>query len=102
MKVVHTKWFPFGDFKCINICGLVFCKGTFGQVDYNHETVHSAQMAELAFLFFYVIYALEWLFRAVFHTRSAYDGVSFEREAEAHEREDGYLSTRRHYAQWRK
>lgn len=70
--------------------------------DYNHEAIHTAQMKELLYVFFYVIYFLEWLYRLVFHTKTAYIGISFEREAYENEENLKYLDTRKHFAQWRK
>lgn len=69
----------------------------------NHELIHSAQMRELLWLPFYLIYGIEWLVR-LFMTRSpdkAYRSVSFEREAYTHGDDLTYLSRRRHFSQWR-
>lgn len=71
------------------------------EVDYNHEAIHTAQMKELLYVFFYVIYFLEWLYRLIFHTKTAYMGISFEREAYDNEANLNYLDTRKHFAQWR-
>jgi hypothetical protein len=70
--------------------------------DYNHENIHTAQMKELGYIFFYILYFVEWLYRVVFHTRTAYRGISFEREAYTHQYDYGYLEHRAKFAQWRK
>ena len=49
----------------------------------NHERIHTAQMKELLYLPFYLLYGMEWLIRLVMYrnTREAYRNISFEREA---------------------
>lgn len=108
--VVKNKLIPFNGFLAMNILGIVFLRKDYlSEVSeehlvrtMNHETIHTAQMIELLFVGFYVIYLLEWLYRLVFHTKTAYRGISFEREAYGHEDEPEYLETRKHFAQWRK
>lgn len=71
----------------------------------NHESIHTAQMRELAFVFFYVAYLLEWVWRIVEargDTMKAYHRISMEREAYKHDHDFDYLRHRRHFAQWRK
>lgn len=110
MKVVMNNLIPVPGFAAINIFGICFVRKTAWErrteevraVIINHESIHTAQMRELLYIGFYVAYLLEWVYRLVFHTRTAYEGISFEREAYAHQEEPGYLATRRHFAQWRK
>jgi len=63
----------------------------------NHERIHTAQMRELAYIPFYIIYMIEWLLRLVMKN-NAYMSISFEREAYRHENEPDYLEKRKHYA----
>mgnify|MGYP003176803810 CR=1 FL=1 len=38
MILVKNKWFPFGNYKAINICGIVFYKGdNLSDKTINHE-----------------------------------------------------------------
>lgn len=38
MILVKNKWFPFGNYKAINICGIVFYKGNdLSNKTINHE-----------------------------------------------------------------
>ncbi|MCM1292357.1 MAG: hypothetical protein NC111_02945 [Bacteroides sp.] len=69
----------------------------------NHERIHTAQMRELLFIPFYIIYFLEWLMRLIQHRNwfKAYKAISFEKEAYTHGDDLTYLAWRRHYAQWR-
>ena len=50
---------------------------------FNHELIHTAQMKELLYLPFYILYGIEWLIRLGMYrnTKEAYRNVSFEREA---------------------
>lgn len=41
MILVKNKWFPFGNYKAINICGIVFYKGdNLSDKTINHEKIH--------------------------------------------------------------
>lgn len=104
MKIIYNKYVPFKGFKAINICGWYFVRDglTMTPHDINHEKIHTAQMRELGYIGFYVLYLLEWVYRLVFHTRTAYRGISFEVEAYCHQFDYKYLSNRKRYAQWKK
>lgn len=108
MRVIVSKILPPKGFVAINLLGVVVVreenKRFFGDKSRNHEAIHTAQMRELGFIFFYVIYVLEWLFnlfRYGFGGDKAYYMISFEREAYEHEAELDYLARRRHFSQWR-
>lgn len=62
-----------------------------------HEKIHTAQMRELAYIPFYLIYLIEWLLR-LFMKSNAYMSIGFEREAYRHENDPTYLKRRKHYA----
>ena len=68
MKVIYNKIIPFKQFKCINLFGLLFVrKGCFmSEKDFNHEAIHTAQMKEMLYVFFYIWYFVEWLIE-IFH-----------------------------------
>lgn len=104
LRIVYSRVIPLPGFRCVNICGVLFVrKGkTVTTTLLNHEAIHTAQMRELGYVLFYVLYVLEWLYRLIFHTRTAYRGISFEREAYRHQAEADYLTMRRRFAQWRK
>jgi len=105
MKVIYNDLIPFKGFKAINLFGVLFvrneCRDRMREEDFNHEEIHTAQMKELLYVWFYILYFLEWVYRLVFHTRTAYEGISFEREAYENQYNLSYLDTRKHYAQWR-
>lgn len=100
MKIVYNRFIPFGKrFLAINIFGVLFAKGKCGPQTINHERIHTAQIRELAFIFFYILYLLEWIVRLLqfrnFYT--AYENISFEREAYANQGNPDYLKQRSHY-----
>ena len=49
----------------------------------NHELIHTAQMKELLYVPFYLLYGIEWLIRLAMYrnAKKAYRNISFEREA---------------------
>lgn len=110
MRIIENKVLPFPGFLGINLFGIIFVRkdvweklnAVQRETVLRHERIHTAQMLELGFLGFYFLYFLEWVLRLIFHTRTAYRGISFEREARAHQWEPGYLTRRRLYSQWRR
>lgn len=103
MIVIENKLIPFRGFKAINLFGVIFVrKGARMTItDFRHEAIHTAQMKELGYVFFYVLYVIEWLYRMC-KSGNAYRNISFEREAYENEDDVYYLRFRQHYAQWRK
>lgn len=105
MKVIYNNIIPFKGFLAINLFGILFVRSKYrGLSPYvlNHEAIHTEQMKELGYVGFYIIYLLEWIYRLVFHTKTAYKGISFEREAYDNESNLDYLGKRKKFAQWRK
>jgi hypothetical protein len=126
MKVIMTKHFPPGSYIAINLFGVVFAKKELPPTTLQHEAIHSKQMAELGYIFFYLIYGIEFLCRFIVWLvkvgrcttydkdgdcytltisdawETAYRTISFETEAYECQGRVGYLKTRKHYAQWRK
>lgn len=100
MKIIRTGLMPGRKLAAINLFGIVFAptSGSLLQRTVNHEAIHTAQMKEMLFIFFYLWYFLEWLFRLRRKT-SAYRRISFEREAYLHEHDNDYLKNRKPY-QW--
>lgn len=101
MHIVKTSWFPFGRYNTINIFTVLFTKLEYLTLKIiNHESIHSAQMREMLFIFFYIWYSIEYLVIRFFHKtqNSAYRDVSFEEEAKEHEDDANYLKHRKHFA----
>lgn len=107
MVIIRNSILPFGKrFAAINLFGILFVK--YGvEIDNNltnHEKIHTAQMRELLYIPFYIIYILEWLlllvrFKGDFYT--AYRKISFEQEAYQNAADLSYLNRRFIFAQWR-
>ncbi len=99
MKIIYNNLIPFNGYKAINLFGVLFVrKGcTMSEIDINHEAIHTTQMKEMLYIFFYVWYIIEWGIR-LFMKGNAYRNISFEREAYANQNNLSYLNTRKRYA----
>ena len=82
MKIVRNHLIPFKGFIAINLFGVLFARheAYISETVLNHKEIHTAQMKELGYVLFYVIYLIEWLIR-LFLPGNAYRNISFEREA---------------------
>lgn len=107
MKVIYNSIIPFKGFAAINLFGVVFARKEcrpLSATALNHEAIHTAQMRELGYIGFYIIYLLEWIYRLPKQWRtgqSAYRAISFEREAYENELHVAWPIARKHFAQWR-
>ena len=103
MKIIHNRFIPFRGFAAINLFGVLFVRRgvRMSPALLNHERIHTAQMRELGYVLFYVIYLVEWLLRLL-RPGNAYRKLSFESEAYRHEGDLRYLSRRPRFAQWRR
>lgn len=99
MKVIVNKYIPFGNFLAVNLFGVLFAKRPVDNFTINHELIHTAQMKELLYIPFYILYGLEWCWKLYIYRdgRKAYRNLSYEREAYTHERDLSYLYHRRHF-----
>lgn len=101
MKIVRNKYIPFTGYKSINLFGVLFVKNSakLSKVDINHEAIHSAQIKEMLYVFFYIWYIIEWLIRLIQFRNSymAYRNTSFEREAYQNQEDLYYLKGRKFY-----
>lgn len=105
MKIIYNNIIPFKGYKAINICGLLFVRkgAVLKESDINHENIHTKQMQELLYVFFYLWYIIEWIVRLLeyFNFHTAYRNISFEWEAYANQYNADYIKTRKHYAWWK-
>lgn len=104
MKIVYNSIIPFEGFKAINLFGLLFVRGSkLNETTIQHEEIHTAQMKELLYIFFYIIYAIEWIILLFKYGsgHKAYRNISFEKEAYNNQNVPNYLQFRKHYAQWK-
>lgn len=112
MKIIYNKFLPFPGFAAINLFGLLFVKKNVAVNKYmiNHELIHTKQMQEMCFLFFYLWYLFEWLIRVMIEVSrrnkcsfrmkliNAYRNISFEREAFSKEFDLKYLGERKFFS----
>lgn len=97
MKIIYNKIIPFKGFLAINLFGIIFARKPLNQYVVNHEKIHTAQMKELAYIFFYILYVLEWFIKLFIYGSKAYYNISFEKEAFNNMYNLDYLKTRKHY-----
>lgn len=111
MKIIYNNIIPFKGFAAINLFGILFvrndCKSQVSDRMINHESIHTAQMKEMLWIFFYLWYIIEWFIKLFKYSDSnedgrgdAYHNISFEREAYDNETNQQYLSSRKHYSWW--
>lgn len=97
--VIYNDIIPFNGYKAINLFGLIFARDTLTPIDINHEEIHTAQMKEQLFVFFYILYLVEYIVN-IFKYKDlskAYHNISFEIEAYSNEKNLDYLKNRKHY-----
>ena len=103
MKIIYNKYLPVKDYAAINLFGIIFAsKESYPLKDYlcNHEAIHTAQMRDLLFLFFYLWYGIEWVIRLIQYrnTKKAYYNISFEREAYRNQYNSEYLKQKKYFS----
>ena len=102
MKIIYNNIIPFEGYKCINLFGVLFARkdAKIDDVTINHESIHTKQMQEMLFIFFYLWYFVEWFIKLFIYINphKTYKNVSFEREAFWMEKDKSYLKVRKHYA----
>ena len=99
MVLVVSKFLFRRSFSGITLWPFVFLKHEYLKKDLvflNHERIHLKQQIELLLLFFYLWYALEYIFRIIQYKNRylAYRNISFEREAYANEKDLQYVDQR--------
>ena len=105
MKIIRNKYIPFKGFRAINLFGILFVRGNaeISEQVIRHETIHTKQMQEMLYIFFYLWYCIEYVYRVFWYAwkvnktkaKSAYHALSFEREAYANEHNTEYLKSRK-------
>lgn len=100
MKIIYNKYLPPKGFSAINLFSIIFARKESNPLSartINHEKIHSMQMTEMLFLFFYLWYGIEWLIRWIQHKdrKRGYYFISFEQEAYKNQYDTTYLSKRK-------
>jgi hypothetical protein len=94
MLIIIKFIFP-SNFNALAIWPFIFLRGKELKNDeilLNHEKIHLKQQKELLWIFFFMIYFIEFLAKIVIYKRLklAYRNISFEREAYLYERDFNY------------
>lgn len=100
MKVIYNKLIPFKPFVAINLFGFVFARKEYKPLyerTLNHERIHTEQMKEMLYIFFYLWYLVEWIVKLFIYGKKAYNNISFEREAYQYDRYVDYVYCRKRY-----
>ena len=111
MKIIYNSIIPFKGFLAINLFGILFVRNEYKnngltQSTINHESIHTEQIKELGYVFFYILYFIEWLIKIPFSwfmknprgvKKWAYKSISFEQEAFYNSKDYTYLDNRKHY-----
>lgn len=108
-KIVFSNIIPFKGFLAINLFGIIVVRKEYAYSLKNqdrlfkmvrHESIHTEQMKELLYIFFYLWYLLEYLIRLIQYRSfsRAYRNISFEREAFDKENDTYYLFIRKRYS----
>lgn len=101
MKIVRNNIIPFRDYNAINLFGVLFVRkdAVINEITLNHEAIHTAQMKELLYIFFYLFYVIDWLIGLVAHLdfMRAYRDICFEKEAYENEKDLDYLQKRKRF-----
>ena len=61
MKIIYNSIIPFKGFLAINLFGILFVRNEYKnngltQSTINHESIHTEQIKELGYVFFYIMY----------------------------------------------
>lgn len=104
MKIIYNRFIPFKGFLVLNLFGVLFVrmygghKPVLQKKTINHESIHTEQMKEMLYVFFYIWYFIEWLVKVLLPPYDkAYKDISFEREAVHNQYDYNYLSSRKRY-----
>lgn len=100
MRVIYNKYIPFKPFTAINLFGLVFARKEGKPLSKNtvyHESIHTEQMKEMLYIFFYLWYLIEWIVKLFIYGKKSYNNISFEREAYQYDRYADYVQFRKKY-----
>lgn len=99
MKKVFNKYVPFKGYIAMYFFGFLFVRKEYKHMltreIENHEYIHHKQACVLLFLFFYLWYGLEYIFKLMYYhfdTHKAYRNISFEREAYLYMNDMSYIN----------
>lgn len=99
MRIIENKFIPFKGFDAMNLFGILFTRDSNKLTlrVLNHELIHTEQMKEMLYIFFYIWYLIEWIIKLFLYGKKAYYNISFEREAYTFDSDYNYLTNRHKY-----
>ena len=100
MKIVYNNILPVKGFAAMNLFGIIFARNEYKPLArriQNHEAIHTVQMKEMLYIFFYLWYLVEWFVKLFRYGRNAYENISFEREAYTYQYDYSHLEKRKKY-----
>ena len=103
--IIYNSILPVKGFTAINLFGVIFARKEYKPLPsrvLNHENIHNAQMKELLFVGFCLLYVIDWiilLFKRK-NAKEAYRNIRFEKEAYANDNDLHYIKNRKKYS-WR-
>ena len=113
LKLAYSKIIPFKGYYAIMLWGYLIRREKYKNIPVSettwlHETIHLYQAYDFGikffgFLFFYLLYFLEWLLKlpVFIFGFSVYNSISFEQEAYNNQKNLNYLQERKRFA-WAK
>lgn len=100
--IIKNKIIPFGNYKAMNLFGIIFTKSSLSEIELNHEKIHTKQMLELLIIGFYLWYIIEYLLIRICRVKDSqsncYHEISFEEEAHNNDTNLNYLKNRKPFA----
>ena len=98
MKIIKNNIIPLKGFAAINLFGVLFVRKNVKITAklLRHEAIHTEQIKEMLYIFFYIWYGIEWIINFIKYRDAitAYYNIRFEREAYQNEDKIDYLSKR--------
>lgn len=107
MKIIYNNIIPFKGYIAMNLFGIIFARKkladkplAYREKTIRHKQIHTRQYIELAFIFFLVWYALEYIVKLLctFSFDRAYRSVSLEQEAYNRQEDEQYIDNRKCYS----
>lgn len=100
--IIVNSLIPFKGFIAMNILGIIFTRdlSKINTIVINHESIHTEQLIECLFIFFYLIYIINYIINLIKYKdfKLAYRNLLFEIEAYNNQNNLEYLNNRKHYA----
>ena len=100
--LIVNSLIPFTGFIAINILGIIFTRdlSKINTIVINHESIHTEQLIECLFIFFYLIYVINYIINLIKYKdfKLAYRNLLFEIEAYNNQNNLEYLNNRNYYA----